>query len=130
MIFPTYRKYSSDIDFDAVVKLLADSGYDAPYDKSIFSIVALDDSGKIIGACFLLVNHFVDPLVVDKSLPLLTRAKLVNDILHMIGGIAMYLGIDRLYFVSEVEKHFPDVMKKHFKVKEFTSSTVYSIELR
>lgn len=132
VMFPTFRRYNPTSDVDGVVKLLSKCGISVPQDRIIFAVVAVNSATKeIIGFTSLLVNHFIEPLAVEPTLPVSTRVKIIDAMLFMVGGVAVYLDIEKLYFVSEVNKvSFVNFIQRQFKVKEFAESKIFSVELK
>jgi hypothetical protein len=127
--FPVFSKYNPIQDYGDIVEFIQAHKFNPPDNQIIYAIVCRIN-GKIVGFACLLINHFVEPLIVDSTLPLTTKTKVTDSMLFMIGGVASYLNIDKLYFIPEKGgEKFLSFLQKQFKIKEFVEKTVYVVEL-
>ena len=127
--FPVFRKFNTDTDIIVVNKFLMENGYGLPFDDIIYAAVCLLD-GEIVGFSALLCNHFVEPLAVKQDLGLYKKIRIMNSMLFMIGGVATFLRIKRLYFMPNLAtEKFVGFLQKQFKIREFIEKKVFVVEI-
>ena len=126
---PVFRRYNPEKDYDFVISLCKECNISPP-DTNIICAFVSEVEGQIVAFCSLLINHFVEPLVVKSNLPLITKVKISDGLIFMVGGVASYLGIPRLYFIArEDNQRFVNFVQRQFQVREFVESKIYMVEL-
>lgn len=114
-----YHKYSPERDLENVKSLLSKNNVGLPDNPMFCAFVAYDDDTLIAFIC-LSVNHFVECFVSVN--PAASKV-----ILLMLYGVAVHLGIKRLYFTSKNEE-LVEMLRRRIGINMY-DETLYSVEI-